>query len=604
MPEQKRQRYELSPHPSSINPLESSQFSHGATQAAAYPLARYANDEIHTEPGPQNRILLALKSSLPNEIDWAFNNLIILSYRCDDTFRIDSIPGLLDAMLHYFDLQNVGVNFADFFVTDTNTVWMERALQIAHITRNLSFLGHNAQTLASHDALLEVLTKGIELPSHSQNIELRQLCLDAFENVSPYIALKNRSARFIKPLKHLLYTSDRALVLGSIRSLTRFALNKANEDILSVVDDKLIQRMFELLLVKDEELVETVIEYLYCYSNLSSKTSLELVRHMPKNSINVLIKCLTWNMIHEVSPKHSDTLTQAPTTLRNRSSQLPNPPSAGPITNHNAQSQKPESLNGQPFESTTAAVSISDLSKLVEPKRTIEWLKNFFISCPDSAVPQVQMYTSYITSFGQHTPGLLQVMEFMQALASVFPNTVANVATQDGIQTIVIKGIQHRATSSSTQVGGPGYVQVSCRWTGCSQLANSESNLLNHIEQTHLIDDSQLSCHWMTCTRFKDQPAPTRKAVLAHVKTHLGSPRAKIPSQSITNISTQTRSIPSNTAESSSIPLITSLLLRNISHAQSARNTLLAHEEDLILIMTRAPHRAKLVMTVLNELVT
>ncbi|ORY06809.1 hypothetical protein K493DRAFT_332956 [Basidiobolus meristosporus CBS 931.73] len=592
LPEPKRQMVDLSGrgYPSAMNPLEAMQLPNGTTQTPSYPvpLPAYANEdaEIHTEPGPQNRILLALKSTLPNEIDWAFNNLIILSYRCDDTFRIDSIPGLLDVLLSHFNLNADQTNFDDFFNTTTNDIWMERSLQIAHITRNLSFLGHNAQCLASHDALLEVLTKGIELPSSSKKIELRQLCLDTFENLSPFILLKNRSARFIKPLKHLLYTTDKALILGSIHSLTRFALNEANESILSVVDDKLIQRMFDLLLVKDEELVEAVMEYLYCYSNLSSKTSLELVRHMPKSSINILIKCLTWNLDPEI------------TIRQHRPTQLQTAPSTNHIVAPNADS---ESANAESLEPTVAAVP--DFSKLTEPQRTSEWLRHFFIPNPASVVPQVQMYTSYVTYFGPNTPGLLQVMEFMQALTSTFPNIVANVATQDGIQTIVIKGIQQKAAISSGLAGDAGHNKTQCRWTDCQHILNSEEDLLNHIEQTHLVDPSDLSCHWMTCTRFSDQPAPTPNTVLAHIKTHLGAPKPKVTSkQPQTVANTPVRQPPPSATESSSIPLITSLLLRNISHAQSARNALLAHEEELVLIMTRAPHRAKLVMTVLNEL--
>ncbi|KAK9679655.1 Chromatin structure-remodeling complex protein rsc9, variant 2 [Basidiobolus ranarum] len=370
IPEPKRQRYEPNTrtypyHPNSLESL------HGAGQTPHYtPAAAYSNEEIHTEPGPQNRILLALKSSLPNEVDWAFNNLIVLSYKCDDTFQIDSIPGLLDAILYYFDLDSLGPDhgrFDSLFNLDTDTVCMERALQIVHVTRNLSFLGNNAQTLASHDFYLEILLRGIELPSDGKKMELRHLCLDAFENLCPYITLRNRSARFIKPLKHLVYTSDRALVLGSVHSLTRFALNESNESVLSVVDDKLIQRMFELLLIKDEELVEAAVEYLYCYSNLSSKTSLELVRHMPQKSINILIKCLTWNMENEVfkdknvSSEHLNSHSAVPASLRNYSTQLNDP------------SQNSKMDNQQLSEPVTSVALTPNFNDLNEPRRTIEW---------------------------------------------------------------------------------------------------------------------------------------------------------------------------------------------------------------------------------------
>ncbi|KAJ1026349.1 hypothetical protein NDA16_002436 [Ustilago loliicola] len=56
-------------------------------------------------PGPSNRILLSLKSGLPNQIDWALSRLVLLTANHRDQaardFTFDSVPGLADALLSY-----------------------------------------------------------------------------------------------------------------------------------------------------------------------------------------------------------------------------------------------------------------------------------------------------------------------------------------------------------------------------------------------------------------------------------------------------------------------------------------------------------------------
>ncbi len=51
--------------------------------------------------GWQNRLALGLKSSLPNEVDWAFNKLVKLSFQ--HYFFIGFIPGLFDALIEHLD---------------------------------------------------------------------------------------------------------------------------------------------------------------------------------------------------------------------------------------------------------------------------------------------------------------------------------------------------------------------------------------------------------------------------------------------------------------------------------------------------------------------
>lgn len=57
------------------------------------------SDEKYLQGGWQNRLSLGLKSNLPNEIDWAFQKLIKLSYQ--HYFYIQYLPGLFDALMSH-----------------------------------------------------------------------------------------------------------------------------------------------------------------------------------------------------------------------------------------------------------------------------------------------------------------------------------------------------------------------------------------------------------------------------------------------------------------------------------------------------------------------
>jgi hypothetical protein len=50
--------------------------------------------EKYLQGGWQNRLILALRSNLPNEADWAFNKLIKLSFM--HFFFVGYLPGLYD----------------------------------------------------------------------------------------------------------------------------------------------------------------------------------------------------------------------------------------------------------------------------------------------------------------------------------------------------------------------------------------------------------------------------------------------------------------------------------------------------------------------------
>ncbi|KAJ1968212.1 hypothetical protein IWQ62_001378 [Dispira parvispora] len=114
----------------------------------------------------QNRIYLALRSNLPNEVDWAFNRLLRISKHCHGNFDIRCIPGLLFAILYHLKVStiqlvvsldrnqpvpsvtgltgSVNVDNSDVvspsFFTAKERVWWERIMQVVTICHNFSEL--------------------------------------------------------------------------------------------------------------------------------------------------------------------------------------------------------------------------------------------------------------------------------------------------------------------------------------------------------------------------------------------------------------------------------------------------------------------------------
>lgn len=245
----------------------------------------------------RTRILLSLQSSLPNEVDWAFNTLIKFSY-ASENFCLDFIPTLIDLLLDFtvdfFQLQIELNTTTDLFCSKSKQEAYERVLQVFHILRNFSFLEMNIRRLALHDRLRFLLMKGIALPPNSQYGELSRHCLDILENIAPQVSLMSRDDEYFTTMTQLLFTNDRAFILGATRALTRVAVTETNERVLGFADLDVIGRMAQFLIVDDEELEAAALEYLYQYSSLRGNFSTELVKCYPGNLIGLLTGFLSY----------------------------------------------------------------------------------------------------------------------------------------------------------------------------------------------------------------------------------------------------------------------------------------------------------------------
>lgn len=101
-------------------------------------------------------------------------------------------------------------------------------------------------------------------------MEVTQHALDIFENLAHHILLRGPADFFLAALKRHVYDTDRARIITSVKCLSRLTMVEKNERVMSSIDTALLQRMLQLLLVPDEEIVVVV---LVCASVAYSRTT-------------------------------------------------------------------------------------------------------------------------------------------------------------------------------------------------------------------------------------------------------------------------------------------------------------------------------------------
>ncbi|KAG2237285.1 hypothetical protein BDF21DRAFT_377330 [Thamnidium elegans] len=525
-------------------------------QPGFYPPAIFMDQEFRT------RILLSLQSSLPNEVDWAFNTLIKFSF-ASENFCLDFIPTLIDLLLDFtvdFFQTHVETNTPDLFCSKSKQEAYERVLQVFHILRNFSFLEMNIRRLALHDRLRFMLMRGIALPPSSQFGELSRHCLDILENIAPQVSLVSRDDPYFTTMTQLLFSNDRAFIIGSIRALTRVAVTETNERVLAFADPEVVKRMAQFLIVDDEELEAATLEYLYQYSSLRGNFSTELVKCFPGNLIGLLTGFLSYkSSLAPPSDSAIGTLHGIPA----------------------AQMIRIETGNEQP-----SIPDLTNYSNLDEPYRCLGWLKDQLLSGSEQDIIVLKdIFHDYQKLFGSEKP--LGMKEFYTVLKIAFPQPAAVEESVANCPTPLETVLQNVRYSPTRRRDGP-----ICHWQGCNESFDSTIELHKHIIQQHIHDADK--CQWMQCTRDFNGKA------IQHMRTHFAG---KIKKQTNNKLKTFTvTKIPIDDSEVSGIPLTSALLLRNLARYKQHHELYLPYESELTLLAIQRPKVAKYILTVLGDL--
>ena len=520
-------------------------FSLPPTQANMKPGKGYDGPNIYA------RIQQGLRCPLPDEQDYALHHLVKISHERGDKYRFDAFPGLAEGLLEY--LLKVGSLFYDvewevsytedehelntldgingtpdilqriqsLTRIDTNDHLESEAFdrdltKVSEATltvRNMALLEENSYYLSDLPPLRDYLSIALNLPDLPQATEIKHYALDIAEQVTRCWKMDPDDPLYISLLKQVEDGRDRGAILVAIRALCRISLALEDQNLLEGVPTTVLRRMFEWLVLEDEELVTVCLDFFYQYT-----ANLE--------NINFLLS---------------------------HSNELPLNPFLGQLVrllqygSHTTQMKVPLTKSISPIPATEIVTAPADLMeqflKYTEPERSNQWLRATFEEDPESNVTQIALWQAYQLRFTEHVTaqtGLLPAAEFIKNVSTIFAGANAQVVTGTH-QKFIIKGIRPR----HAPVDSKGHAYNRCQWRTpgggqCTEFALKAKHMFEHIAHAHfgarrkvdgtwdLVSASNHykrpdDCYWSNCRHFsrKDSHSPSLLELGVHVKTHL-----------------------------------------------------------------------------------
>ena len=172
-----------------------------------------------------------------------------------------------------------------------------RIIHLLHILRNLSFVEGPVRSLFyGHSFTRSIVVSCLKLPDLSHFVELRGYALDIVENVANFITVQSKDDKTLRALYKMLLENDKYIICGALRTLQKMCTIEQNEHVLMDPPREVTQRIIELLLVPDEEILNNALDYLYELTrsqDLANRFITELPRGV--NPVKFLMKYLVWN---------------------------------------------------------------------------------------------------------------------------------------------------------------------------------------------------------------------------------------------------------------------------------------------------------------------
>ncbi|TDZ38521.1 Chromatin structure-remodeling complex subunit rsc9 [Colletotrichum sidae] len=572
------------------------------------------------------RCLMALRSTIFEEQQFALYHLVKISYERHDKFKFEGFPGLSEGLVekvleigsYFYDVNwkiswtshlaaesidtldgNEGtddiLDRIDTLVSkDLNEHIIPAELadrmvlvnEAALTLRNMSLLRENAAHLAEFLPIKDLICIVLSLPKHEWVVELKHAMLDIAESLTPYMEIDSRHPLYNVLMWQLRDSDDRGVILTTLRALGRISMNLEAPNKLDKVPTAVLVRISELMLLNDDELMDACLDFLYQYTAVVNNVD-NLVKSINcEHLVHHLVRLLSHN-----ARRYNESTPLRPLL---KPSQTDDP------------AAMPEDL-------------LQDLLKLEEPERCNQWVKCFFEEDKDSFVTQIAAWQAYQNAFKTALQAagqpLITPADFIRNSCSVYKGSKAEVWHGSGApgemqQKFIIHGIRCRVQP----VGIDGQVFLRCLWDSasgrpnekCGHFFGSKQTMWNHVVSIHLKwtrgkegsfenTDDELRCQWADCTKYS-KPAKMKRAEMSHhLQTHccqifngiainkaLTASGPQV-SETLTFQYEETASIPdeqnpAGPPQAAGIPLSAVLILRNI-----ARNVVkTSAQEDLL----------------------
>jgi chromatin structure-remodeling complex subunit RSC9 len=239
------------------------------------------------------RIVMGLRSGLDSEEEYSLDRLIVYSFERGDDLYVSQFPPLADLLFER--IESVGKLVEEFKMDDQKdsvdnaqfVKRLNRITQAALIVRNLSINHHNAKLFAEQRYTKDTLVQILNLPTRPNFSELKNYALDMVELMASSFSFFNPDPLF-DALAIGLGSDDRGVLLGSMKSLSRFVMGRDEFNRLGEISDSVVFRITGLLMLEDEDLASACLDFLYQYTAndenveklLQPPQGVEVTRHL------------------------------------------------------------------------------------------------------------------------------------------------------------------------------------------------------------------------------------------------------------------------------------------------------------------------------------
>lgn len=499
------------------------------------------------------RCLQALKSGIPAEQDYALHHLVKISHERGDKYKFEAFPGLAEALIEkildvsslYYDvtweisyMEDRGTysthsldgfaasvdilrRIADLAAKDVDDNiqtpdFNNRLLQVneaALTLRNMVMLEENAFYVSELYPLRDFLTIALNLPKLESGVELKHYALEIAEQVTRYLVLSPEDPLYLSLLDQL-NSQDRGIILTSLRAISRISLNLEDSNRLKGIPVTTIQKICDwTLLLEDEDLVETCLDFLYQYTARVENVDL-LVKD---EKMDGLVAHLTRLLSHGGVVRDKEyTITQG----YRQAARI----DIRPV---------PQSL-------------MDHLITLDEPLRSSTWLRCLFEEDSEESITQIALWQAYQERFREAAAisnrPILTASEFIRNISVTFGERATAQVEPGAPPKFIIRGIRTR----TIPVDERGREFTPCLWalnsrgiTGtnkeCGAFYLGPEKLWEHILTAHLgaqktankfnnAAEGNYVCAWQDCHRYHT-PSPMKLAQIAkHIRLHLPQP--------------------------------------------------------------------------------
>ncbi|KAK5673559.1 hypothetical protein QVD99_001001 [Batrachochytrium dendrobatidis] len=341
------------------------------------------------------------------------------------------------------DFHITSLSGISMFASQACQTLQERVHQTLHIIRNLSFMPENALAFSKDHRMLTLFAKAIALPADTIYVEIKQYALEIYENLASFIILRGQNDFYLTCLKQMLFENDRGRVVGSLRCMIRLTMTEANEKSIMGIETSIIQRLIQLLLIPDEEIISGVMEFLYLFSGLGSEIGVRIMQCVRFNVLRLFLKFLEWKGVGKVSTHVHG--SSAPPIAANTSS-IAAPGAA---------------LASRP---TTPAMAVPFTPALQRPPAYLDpraidhfqaaiWLQGILEADATYAIHQVGLMNEYEAYCKMTNLKALQLPELIKLIQNIFVgSTSRDHASAPGVTIIngVIKGIRPRLNTTAS----------------------------------------------------------------------------------------------------------------------------------------------------------